>query len=94
VGAIISSAEDNREDYYKVLKGKTLFIALYVTYTVTLHDFKKVRKDITRQIDGFKEVQRRKRHCNEESAQTTKRVVLPASTVKVTTNSFFAQHGH
>jgi hypothetical protein len=33
--AIISSAENNREDYCKVLKGKTLFSALYGTYTVT-----------------------------------------------------------
>jgi hypothetical protein len=34
--AIISSAEDNREDYCKVLKWKTLFSALYGSYTVTL----------------------------------------------------------
>jgi hypothetical protein len=49
VAAIISSAEDNREEYCTVLKGKTLFSALYSTYTVTLHDFKKVLKDSTQQ---------------------------------------------
>jgi hypothetical protein len=47
VGFRISSAEDNREDYCKVLKGKTLFSALYGTYTVTLLDLKKLLKDIT-----------------------------------------------
>jgi hypothetical protein len=31
--AIISSAEDNREDNCKVLKGKTLFSTLYGTYS-------------------------------------------------------------
>jgi hypothetical protein len=62
--AIISSAQDNREDYCKVLKGKTLFSALYGTYTVALHGLEKVIKDsTTHQVDSFKEVQRRKRHC-------------------------------
>jgi hypothetical protein len=50
---------------------------------VTLHDLKKIHKDSTQQKDGFKEVHRRKRHCNEEPAQTTKKVALPTSTVKV-----------
>jgi hypothetical protein len=61
--AITSSAQDTREDYCKVLKGKTLFSALYGTYTVILHVLKKVLKDSTQQVDGFEEVQRRKRHC-------------------------------
>jgi hypothetical protein len=86
--AIFSSAEDNREDYCKVLKGKTLFSALYGTYTVKLHDLKKTLKDSTQQ-----EVHRRKRHCNEEPAQTMKKVALPASTVKVATKNFFAPSG-
>jgi hypothetical protein len=88
--AIISSAEDNREDYRKVLKGKTLFSALYGMYTVTLLDLKEIQKDITQQEDGFKEVHRRKRHCHEEPTPTTKKVALPASTVKVATKNFFA----
>jgi DNA mismatch repair ATPase MutS len=84
--AMISSAEDNREDYCKVLKGKTLFSALYGVYTVMLHDLNKLQKDIAQQADGFKEVHRRKRHCNEEPIQTMKKVALPASTTK----NFFA----
>jgi hypothetical protein len=78
--AIISSAEDNREDYCKVLKGKTLFSALYGTYTVTLHDLKKLQTDSTQQVDSFS---RRKIYCNEEPNQTMKKVALPASTLKV-----------
>jgi hypothetical protein len=39
--AIISSAEDNREDYCKVLSRKTLLSALYGTYTVTLHNLRR-----------------------------------------------------
>jgi hypothetical protein len=46
--------------------------------------------DLKQQVDGFKEVHRWKRHCNEEPAQTTKKVALPASTVKVATKNFFA----
>jgi hypothetical protein len=38
--AITSSAEENRENYYKFLQGKTLFNALIGTYTVTLNKFK------------------------------------------------------
>jgi hypothetical protein len=55
---------------------------------VKLRDLKKTLDDSTQQVDGFKEVQRRKRHCNEEPAQTTKKVPLPASTVKVATKNF------
>jgi hypothetical protein len=87
---IISLAEDNQEDYCKVLKGKTLFSALYGMYTVTLLDLKKIEKDMTQQEDGFKEVHRRKRHCHEEPTETLKKVSLPASTVKVATKNFIA----
>jgi hypothetical protein len=88
--AIISSAEDNSRTIVKDLKGKTLFSALYGTYTVTLNDLKKIQKDGTQQVDGFKEVHRRKRYCNEEPAQTTKKVALPTSTLKAATKNFFA----
>jgi hypothetical protein len=91
--AIISSAEDNQEDYRKVLKWKTLFSALYGTYTVTLLDLKKIQKDSTQQEDDFKEVHRRKRHCHEEPTQTMKKVALPASTVKLAIKNFFAPSG-
>jgi hypothetical protein len=57
---------------------------------VTLHDLKKLLKDIAQQVDGFKEVHRRKRHCHEETNETMKKVALPASTVKVATKNFFA----
>jgi hypothetical protein len=87
---VISLAEDNREDYFEVLKGKTLFSALYGLYTVTLHDLKKIKKDSTQQEDGFKKVHRRKRHCHEESTQAMKKVALPESNVKVATRNFFA----
>jgi hypothetical protein len=56
---------------------------------VTLNDLKKILKDITQQVDGFKEVHRLKRHCNEDPAQTTKKVALLASAVKVATKNFF-----
>jgi hypothetical protein len=64
-------------------------------YTVMLLDLKKIQKDSTQQEDGFKEVQRRKSHCQEEPNQTKpnqtmKKVALPASTVKVATKNFFA----
>jgi hypothetical protein len=57
--AIIGSAEDNRENYCKVLWRKTLFVALYGICTVTLNKFKNVVKASTqlgqtKQGDGFK----------------------------------------
>jgi hypothetical protein len=42
--AIVSSAEDNCERYCKGLSSKTLFNALYGTYTVTLNELKNVLK--------------------------------------------------
>jgi hypothetical protein len=77
----------NRE-LFKVMKGKTLFSALYGIYTVTLNDYKKVLKDSTQQVDGFKEVRSRKKHCNKEAACTAKKAALPASTVKAATKNF------
>jgi hypothetical protein len=37
--SIVSTTEENRQNYCKALTGKTLFSALYGTYTVTLQDF-------------------------------------------------------
>jgi hypothetical protein len=87
---MFSSAEDSRENYCKFLRRKTLFSALYGTYIVTLNDPKKVLKESSQQVDGFKEVRSRKRHCNEVAARTAKKAALPASTVKVATKNFFA----
>jgi hypothetical protein len=42
--AIVRLAEDNRESYYKALRWKTLFSALYGTYAVTLNELKNVLK--------------------------------------------------
>jgi hypothetical protein len=36
--ATVSSAEENRTNFCKALSGKTLFSALFGTYTVTLND--------------------------------------------------------
>jgi hypothetical protein len=38
--AIVSAAEDNRESYSVALRGKTLYSALYGTYTVMLNELK------------------------------------------------------
>jgi hypothetical protein len=92
--AIVSSAEENRENYCKALRGKSLFSALYGTYTVTLNELKNVLKASsqagqTKQTVGFKEVLSRKRHSKGEAARTPKKasVAPPALT---TTSNFYA----
>jgi hypothetical protein len=47
--ATVSSAEVNRESYCKALRGKSLFSALYETYTVMLYELKKSLKLVARQ---------------------------------------------
>jgi hypothetical protein len=42
--AIVSAAEENRTNFCKSLSGKTLFSALYGTYTVTLNALKSILK--------------------------------------------------
>jgi hypothetical protein len=42
--AIIRAAEDNLESYSMTLQGKTLYSALYGSYTVTLNDLKHILK--------------------------------------------------
>jgi hypothetical protein len=68
--AIVNSAEEDRQNLSKVLSGKTLFSALYGTYTVTLQELKavlkantlasqsKTPKSAATQEGGFKEVRR------------------------------------
>jgi hypothetical protein len=88
--AIVNSAE-NRQNLCEALSGKTLFSALYGTYTVALHELKavlkantlasqsKTPKSAATQEDGFKEVRRRKRHSTDETAPTSKRAVPTAA---------------
>jgi hypothetical protein len=71
--SIVSTAEENRQNFCKVLGGKTLFSALYGTYKVALQELKAVLKASTpadptqtpkpasTQEDGFTDVRRRKR---------------------------------
>jgi hypothetical protein len=86
--AIVSSAEDNRESYCKAPRSKTLFSALYGTYTVTLNELKNVltasnQAGQTKQEDGLKEVRNQKRHYTEDAACTLKGAALPTSAVTV-----------
>jgi hypothetical protein len=71
---IVSTAEENRQNFCKVHNGKNLISALYGTYTVALHELKAVLKASTpldqsktpksaaNQEDGFKEARWRKWH--------------------------------
>jgi hypothetical protein len=71
--SIVNTAEDNRQNFYKALGGKTLYSALYGTYTVAPQELKALLKASTTadptptpkpastQEDGFTEVRRRKR---------------------------------
>jgi hypothetical protein len=89
--AIVNSAEENRQNPCKALNGKTLFSALYATYTVALQELKavlnastlasqsKTPKSAATQEDGFKEVRRRKRYSPDETAPTSKRAVPTAA---------------
>jgi hypothetical protein len=102
---IVSTAEENRQNFCKVLNRKNLFNALYGTYTVALHELKAVLKASTpagqfktpksaaTQKDGFKEVRRRKRHNTNESATTSKKAactVVDKPPKEVATRKFFA----
>jgi hypothetical protein len=97
--ATVNSAEENRQNLCKALSGKTLFSALYGTYTAALHKLKAVLKASTlanqsktpkstaTQEDGFKEVRRRKRHSTDETAPTSKRAVPTIASDDVDTPS-------
>jgi hypothetical protein len=95
--SIVSSAEENRQNFCKVLNGKNLFIALYSSYTVALHELKvvvkastpvgqsKTRKSTATQEHGFKDVRRRKRHSRNETAPISKKAVLTAASAAIDT---------
>jgi hypothetical protein len=82
-------AEENRQNFCKVLNGNNLFSALYDTYTVALHELKAVLKASTpagqsktpksaaTQEDGFKEVRKPKRHSTNETAQLQRKQRVP-----------------
>jgi hypothetical protein len=88
--AAITSSAENREIFCKVLRGKTLFSALYGTYTVTLNELKSVLKASSQQEDGFKEVRNRKPYSSQQAMTTPKKATLPAPSVKVATRNFFS----
>jgi hypothetical protein len=72
-------AEEIHENYFQALRSKPLFSALYGTYTLTLNELRSLVKassqaEQAKQVDGFKEVRRRKRHSTGEAAQTPKKV--------------------
>jgi hypothetical protein len=81
--SIVNSAEENRRNFCKALDGKTLYSALYGTYTVTLQDLKallkasapinQTSKPTSTQEEGFTEVRRRKRQSSDTAAQTSKK---------------------
>jgi hypothetical protein len=88
----------------KALNGKTLFSALYGTYTVALQELKALLKasspagnsETTKcaasQEDVFNEVRRRKRHITNEDAPTSKKTGCAAEVTppkEVTTRNFF-----
>jgi hypothetical protein len=91
----VRSAEDNRENFCKALRGKPLFSALHGTYTVTLIELQSVLKASslrgqTKQADGFQEVRNRKRHSTGEAARTPKKATVAPPAEKIHTRNFFA----
>jgi hypothetical protein len=102
--SIVSTAEENRQNFCKVLNGKNLFSALYGTYTVALHELKAVRKatapagqsktpkSAATQWDGFKEVRGRKRHSTNDTIKTSNKEVptaVSAAAKEVANRNFF-----
>jgi hypothetical protein len=92
--SIVSSAEENRANFCKILKGKPLFSALYGIYTLTLNELKAVLKvkaqagkcgavtktslELAAHDDDFQEVKRRKRHISNDTSQTAKKSITSA----------------
>jgi hypothetical protein len=92
---IVSAMEENRASYCKSLSGKSLYSALYGSYTVTLNELRglikaKVRSQecgsinstgpSSQEEEGFKMIRRRKRQNSQETAETAKRAAtLPTA---------------
>jgi hypothetical protein len=92
---VVRTAEESRENYSLALQGKTIYRALYGTYTVTLNELKSLLKASNQAVqsnqgDGFKEVRSRKRHSTAEAARSPKEAVIPTSAGQVPTTNFFA----
>jgi hypothetical protein len=78
--------EENRANFCKALSVKTLYSALYGSYTVTFNDLKDLLKASTtaksgttgpsHQDDSFQEVRRRKRQNTQEAAKTSKKAAV------------------
>jgi hypothetical protein len=95
--SIVNIADENRQNFYKAPTGKTLFSALYGTYTVALQELKAVLKasnpagqsqtpkSSATEEDGFKEVRRRKRHTRDEVACTSKKAITTAASATIDT---------
>jgi hypothetical protein len=92
--AVVSTTEENWASYCKALSGKTLFSALYGTYTVALQELKALLKVSTTtsqtakkptQEEDFQEVRRRKRHSSNEVARTPKTILVTAAPAAVNT---------
>jgi hypothetical protein len=87
--SIVNTVEENRANFCKALSWKTLYSALYGTYTATLNELKGLLKTSTaaksgttgspRQHDGFQEVRRRKRHNMQEAAKTSKKAAVQST---------------
>jgi hypothetical protein len=93
--AVIRAAEDNLESYSVALQGKTLYSALYGSYTVTLNNLKIILKSSGQakqpsQGDGFQEVRSRKRHSTAEAAHSPKKAAVPTQTGQESTKNYYA----
>jgi hypothetical protein len=86
---IVNLVEENCVNFCKALHWRTLYSALYGTYSVTLKELGLVKAGIfgegqsKQQVqrteeEGFQEVCRRKRHGTDESAKTANKVAVQA----------------
>jgi hypothetical protein len=103
--SIVSTAKENRQNFYKVLNRENLFSALYGTFTVTLYELKamlkastpgsqsKTPKSAASLEDGFKEVRGRERNSTNETAPTSRKAACTAVDTphtEVATQNIFA----
>jgi hypothetical protein len=96
--SIVNAAED-KQNFCKGLGGKTLYSALYGTYTVALQELKALlkasitadptptSKPASTQENGFTEVRRRKGQNSDKAAQTSKKAAPTAASALADTPS-------
>jgi hypothetical protein len=87
----VNRSEENRQHFCKAIGGKTLYSALYSTYTVALQELKALLRastttdpttrptPVSTQEESFTEVRRRKRKSSGKSAQTSKKKAAPTA---------------